>query len=442
LANRSNNHQSSPSFEREIGIETFFTPPPGIGGHLRDSPTDFQVREIYQLPPASDQGRFMIAEVTSTNWETHTLVQELAYRLHINPRGISFAGTKDRRAVSTQLMSFEGVDEQSLICVSIKDVTIAPVCRSATPLHLGQLAGNRFTIVIRGCKDANEHLPSLLSPLESIQGFPNFFGIQRFGGVRSITHQVGRLLTQGDIEAAVMTYIANPLETESPQSFQLRKELEATRDFAAAYQQYPKSMNFERMMLERLAKNPTDFIDAIQALPKNLLLMFVSAYQSYLFNRMLSERIRRSIPFDQAVPGDLVGILKDSRLQDQLIPVSDVNLEKVNRQIKLGKAAVTGLLLGSESTISDGVMGEIEQKIMEEEKIEARSFIIPEVPFLSSSGSRRLILAPFTNLKWSIEPDERNPGMPAVQLSFELLKGCYATSFLRELMKAPKATDY
>lgn len=442
MASKSLPHRSSPDFEHEIGIETFYTPTPGVGGHLRETPQDFRVSEVYQLPPAAEQGRFTLAEVTSTNWETHTLVQALADSLHIHPKRIAFAGTKDRRAVSTQLMSFDGVAVDFLSSILINDVVVKPLYHSIAPLHLGQLQGNKFEIVIRNCPPDVKDIQSIVAPLRVIGGFPNFFGIQRFGGVRSITHVVGKYLTQGDFENAVMTYVANPLPLENPEAFQLRKELAATHDFVAALQKYPRSLNFERMILERLAQDPKDFIKAIQALPKNLLLMFVNAYQSFLFNRMLSQRIMQGLPLDQAVPGDIVGVLKDGKLQDQFIQVSATNVEKVNTQIKRGKAAVTGLLVGCESQIGDGAMGEIEHRVIDKEKIETRSFIIPEVPFLSSSGSRRLLIAPIKDFHWIVSADNRNQGSTMISLTFELLKGCYATSFLREVMKAPQAADY
>ena len=423
-------------------METFLFRQPGIGGHLRERPQDFHVTEVYQLPPSFDSGRYTIAEVTSINWETHTLVQALAQRLHVHPRRIAFAGTKDRRAVSTQLMSFESMETTSLDALSLHDVTIVPLMKTEAPLQLGQLVGNRFTITVRESTASPATVQQFADLVQSLGGFPNFFGVQRFGGVRPITHIVGRYLTQGDFKAAVMTYIAHPLPTDDETGFTMRTRLEQTHDFAEAYRTYPTTLNFERMMLERLSVNPTDFVDAIQALPKNLLLMFINAYQSYLFNRMLSERIRQSLPLNQAIPGDLIVPLKDGRMQDALLPVSETNVGKVNLQINRQKAAVTGLLFGSDSTLSSGAMGEIERQVLAEEKLEARAFIIPEVPFLSSSGTRRRLLAPVTNLTWAVSEDDLHPASVKVQVDFELAKGCYATSFLRELMKSPRAHDY
>jgi tRNA pseudouridine13 synthase len=87
-------------------------------------------------------------------------------------------------------------------------------------------------------------------------------------------------------------------------------------------------------------------------------------------------------------------------------------------------------------------MGEIEQKIIEKEKIDCRDFVIPEIPFISSSGSRRILLAPLTSIDCRLHDDVLNNGKKALTLKFELPKGCYATSLLREFMKADNVRNY
>ncbi len=122
--------------------------------------------------------------------------------------------------------------------------------------------------------------------------------------------------------------------------------------------------------------------------------------------------------------------------------VTDVNVEKVNTQIAKNKAVVTGLLVGYDSVFSKGEIGEIEQKIIEQEKIDYRDFIIPKIPFLSSKGSRRPILGMLNKIDWKLHKDTLQSDKKAVALNFELKKGCYATSLLREFMKSKNARDY
>jgi len=133
--------------------------------------------------------------------------------------------------------------------------------------------------------------------------------------------------------------------------------------------------------------------------------------------------------------------LKKNEIEIREIPVTKLNIEKVNRGIDRGKAFVTGLLFGSHSNFSKGEMGEIEKNIVEKEKIDHRDFIIPEIPFLSSKGSRRAILALVNNLTYSMKIDNITD-INYVNIKFELSKGCYATSFLREFMKSDDIKNY
>jgi tRNA pseudouridine13 synthase len=434
----------TPDFEHQIGIDTYSTDKPGAGGKLRVRIDDFHVTELFLYPPKKDNGIFTIAEVSARNWETHTLVQEIADRLHLSQRRISFAGTKDKRAWSTQLMSFDHVPPELLSKVNISDVTFEHLYQSDIPVRIGNLLGNRFTIIIRNIESSvtGTQVKTLISPFETWGGFPNYYGVQRFGVIRPITHIVGQYIVQGDYEKAVMTYIANPMKGENETTYALREELEKTRDYSKAFHSYPDTLHFEKAMLNKLIQNPTDFPGALQELPKNLLLMFVNAYESILFNRILSERIRRKIPIHQAIIGDLISPVKMNLVTEEYIPVSETNLEKVNTQISKKKAVVTGLLLGYNTVLAAGEMGEIEQKIIEAEKIDPRDFIIPEVPFLSSSGTRRSLLAFLTSLEWKLHNDELFDDKQALTLQFELQKGCYATSFLREIMKSHDPKNY
>ena len=87
-------------------------------------------------------------------------------------------------------------------------------------------------------------------------------------------------------------------------------------------------------------------------------------------------------------------------------------------------------------------MGEIEQKVIDQEKIDHRDFIIPEIPYISSSGSRRSLLASINDFNFKLCKDKINKERQALQLKFKLQKGCYATSLLREFMKSNDIKNY
>ena len=434
----------TPDFEHQIGIDTYSSLLPGIEGKIRNRIEDFKVTEVFLFPSTKQHGKFTIAEVTTRNWETHRVVQEIARRLHMSQRRISFAGTKDKRAVTTQLMSFDHVSPKMIQSLSIKDVTFTNIYQSDVPVRIGQLLGNRFEITIRNiAQEINtEHITSLLAPFQTGGGFPNFYGVQRFGIIRPITHIVGKYIIQGDFEKAAMTYMAHPMKGEDTDTYTLREELEQTRNYSKAFHSYPETLNFEKAMLNRLIQDPTDFPGAFIQLPKNLLLMFVNAYESFLFNKILSQRIQQDIPLHQAVEGDIVVPVRKNEITTEYIPVSTTNIGKVNMQISKKKAIITGLLLGYDTPVAKGEMGEIEHHIIESEGIDPRDFIVPELPFLSSSGSRRPILALVPSIEWELHPDEFSPQHQALQLRFQLPKGCYATSFLREIMKSKNPKNY
>jgi len=430
--------------EKKTGIEIFFTPMRGIGGKIRTVPEDFIVKEVSIYPLKKDKGRFTIAEITAINWETNGLVKEFSKRLHISRKRIGFAGTKDKRAKNTRLMSFHNISEDDLFKVKIKDVTIENIYRSDQPVKIGCLIGNKFEIIIRNVSEdvRSEPIQDIISFIDKNGGFPNFYGIQRFGIIRPITHVVGRYIVFNDFEKAVMSYIANPIEEEDEDTYNLRDRLEKTYDFSEALKSYPNHLNFEKAMLNKLVIDPEDFVGALKELPKNLLTMFIYAYQSYLFNRIISERIKQKLPLNKAIVGDVVFPIIKGVIDKTAIIITEGNIEKANKQILRGHAFVSGLLIGSDSVFSEGKMGVIEHNIIDCEGMDTRDFIIPEIPYISSSGSRRSLLSSVKNLQYELNNDDLNDGKLALTLKFELKKGCYATSLLREFMKSDDIRNY
>ena len=421
--------------ERDVGIEGYLTSTPGLGGTIKASADDFVVDEISSPPTPAIDGRYTIVALRVRNWETNRLVRELARALHISRRRIGFAGTKDKRALTTQLFSFENVPPEAIKALRMKDVEVLDVSRSDRPLEIGDLVGNRFQIVVRDLAVAVDRVNSIAEEtarqIRSFGGFPNFFGIQRFGSVRAITHVVGRHIVRGEFKEAVQTYVANPIEGEGSESYEVRAALRDTGDVHAALRSYPKSYGFEKAILNRLASRPDDYVGALQVLPFNLLLMFVHGYQSYLFNRVLSERLRRGLPIHEPVAGDLV-LPADRRGlpdRDRTIDVTCDNLDRVADRCREGKAWVSAILFGSESEFAGGEVGQIEKEIVATEGLSPEDFIIPDIPRISSKGSRREILAPLHD--FSIRPTAGE-----LNLSFASNRGSYATCLVREFTKA------
>jgi len=430
--------------ERICGIETFFTSFAGVGGKLRFLPEDFIVEELFKHPEEKTNGTYTIAEVSAKSWETNRLISQMSKSLGISRRRIGFAGTKDKRSISSQLMSFYNVPKEKVLAIKLKDVTLTNVYTSYKPVKIGELKGNKFKIVVREIikPSASENVQKNITEIQKTGGFPNFYGIQRFGVTRPISHIVGKHIVNGDFKSAVMTYIANPIKGENEETYKLREKLKQTHDYSEALKNYPDQLNYEKAMLNYLVKNTDDFIGAIQELPRNLQTMFIYAYQSYIFNKILSKRIQKKLPLNKALEGDIILPVRKNIVDEKAIIVTSINCVKVNKQISKGKAFVSGPLVGNDTLFSQGEMGELEHSIIDKEICDPRDFTIPDIPRLSSSGSRRALLAHISDLKCQIVDDEWNENKKKMVVQFALRKGCYATSFMREIMKSDDIKKY
>ncbi len=421
--------------EPDVGIHGYLTKTPGVGGTLKASADDFVVEEVSDPPPPVPEGRYAIATIRVREWETNRLVRQLAKSLHISRRRIGFAGTKDKRAVTTQLFSFEGLGLDALRSLHLKDVEVLDVFTANAALEIGDLIGNRFRIVVRGLRvaptEARSAVEETARQLRAFGGFPNFFGVQRFGSVRPVTHLVGRHIVRGEFREAVEVYAANPIAGEDPESYEVRAALAESGDVRAAIRDFPRPYTFEKAMLSHLVARPNDWVGALRQLPQNLLMMFVHAYQSVLFNRIVSERLRRGLPIHEPVAGDLVLPADRRGLPDRerTVAVTEENRERVAARCRSGKAWVAAVLYGSESEFARGEPGDIEREVVEAEDLHPKDFLIPDLPRLSSKGTRREILAPLRSLEARVEGED-------LHLATELTRGAYATCLLREFMKA------
>jgi len=419
--------------EAAVGIVGHGTRTPGIGGRIKDSPEDFVVEEVSSSPPKRAGGRYTVAVVRTRNWETNRLVREMSRRLAVSRKRIRFAGTKDKRAVTTQLFQFD-VPAERVASLRLADLEVLDSWTTNRRIEIGDLAGNRFRVVVRDLavspSDVGSILAAAAAELEVLGGFPNFFGIQRFGSIRPITHVVGRHIVRGEFKQAVDAYVANPIVGEDEEVFEARTQLAASGDYAEALKEYPDVMSFEKALLNYLVRRPGDYVGALHELPFNLQMMFVHGYQSYLFNRILSERMRRGLPIHEPLEGDLVIPLDKRALPDTDRPlaVESTNAEKMRRQVREGKAFVSGLLFGSEVPLAGGLGGDLEREVVAAEGLRPEDFVIPTIPRLSSRGTRRALVASVRGLRWSVAEG-------AATLEFELPKGAYATSLLREFMK-------
>ena len=151
----------------------------GIGGQIKLSPEDFMVEEIPAYTP-SGEGEHLYFQVEKQGISSEEAARLLATALHIRPRDIGMAGRKDTQALTRQWFSAHVPKGGMLQDFTHPSMRILAQSRHGNKLRTGHLQGNRFTITVHGVL-LDEGWQEALNTLQS-QGFPNYFGPQRFGG--------------------------------------------------------------------------------------------------------------------------------------------------------------------------------------------------------------------------------------------------------------------
>jgi tRNA pseudouridine13 synthase len=388
-------------------------------------------------------GKYLIVELSKRNWDTHHLVREMSRILRVSQDRFGWAGTKDRRAFTKQKISIWDMSEEELSRVRLKDVELIPLGRSNRKISLGDLWGNRFKITIRDIAlTKDEALGCVKAITEELEnGVPDFFGVQRFGENRPVTHIVGEAIVRGDLKDAALTYIARSFPDETEEIQKARKYVQDTGDFKEGLKMYPLRLQFERAMMNHLIAHPDDHAGAFRALSSNLKKMFLHAYQSYIFNIILSRRIAAGMSINEAYDGDVVCFKNEAGMPDtsRLQKVTTDNIDGINNLISKGRAFVTAPLIGYDTQFSEGRMGGIEKEVIKELNIDTEGFKVPGMPEIASKGLRREIVLP-VKPEFSVMEDEVNTGKTKVLLEFTLQKGAYATVVLREYMKLPSTS--
>jgi tRNA pseudouridine13 synthase len=444
-----------PKIDKLLGIEVYATETEGVGGVIRNSVDDFRVEEVLVdgskatiekttvkrvLDASPSPQRYLLCVLVKRNWDTFIALKTIGKQLDLGQGQIQIAGIKDAKAVTAQHITIEDCTLEDAAEVNVKDIEVRPVGYVHEKLSPYYLLGNHFTIRIKAAEQPEstvaKRVAEVSEAVEAAGGIPNFFGHQRFGTTRPITHLVGKAILEGALEEAAMLFLAKPSVHEHPASRNARTELQSTRDFKKALQNFPRQLRFERLMLLHLAEKTDDYVGAFKRLPVKLQALFVQAYQSYLFNRFVSERIKNGFSLNRAEVGDYVVNVERSGLpMVNVVKVASAEaVAEVNERVKAGKMRVALPLIGAKQKPSKGVMGQIEQKILEKEGIQPDGVRVNEISRVSGRGGLRAVLTPVQGFKLN-ETSSSNQRASQVELSFMLQRGSYATVLLREIMK-------
>lgn len=418
--------------EEVVGIKTYITSYEGINGRFKENAEDFYVEEIMDLE--IEDGNWVVIRVKKKDWDTMNFVRILSNKLGISQKRVKFAGTKDKKAVSVQYFSIKIKSEdeiERLNNIKIKDAEIEVIGRSNKPIELGELKGNLFKILIKDAKNF-DNIPKIEEELIS-KGTPNFFGLQRFGSIRFITHEVGKYILKRDYETAFWIYVAKPFEGENEEAREVREILWNTRDVKFGLREMPKYLRYERSLLQRLREGKSEK-EALLSLPENLKMMFIHAYQSYIFNNVLSDRIKEFESLKVVEMGDCVDFVNLNdyyTFREDFVRVNRYNYKRVKFLIERGLCSLALPLPGYETELGDDWASEKIKHYLEMDGIDLKDFK-HEFKEFSSKGSYRVadMLIEHTKFNYRIEGNN-------VFFTFYLPKGCYATVMLREFVKKP-----
>jgi len=389
---------------------------PGTGGTVKDRAEDFVVDEI-PLYPALGVGDHAYARIEKVGISTREAIRRMAQALGVSESRVGCAGLKDARAVTRQTLSFERVPPARLEGLTLAGVRVLSVKPHRNKLRPGHLAGNRFEIRVRGvAAGAAARAAAVLGVLRE-RGLPNAFGPQRFG-TRGDTHLVGRAILRGEWEEAVAVLCGRPSPRErDPRVLEARRRFDGG-DRAGAREAFPPAFATERRVLERLLQGGSAR-DAVRAIPRPVRRFFVSAFQSALFNRVLSERMQG---IDRLEEGDLAWI----HGKGAVFRVEDASREQP-RCAAFG-ISPSGPVYGTKMAAPGGAPGALEAGVLAGEGLEPARFAVPGVDRFE--GERRPLRVPVGDPAWREEGGD-------LLVAFTLPRGAYATCLLAEVTKTP-----
>jgi tRNA pseudouridine13 synthase len=357
---------------------------------IKHVPEDFIVEEI-PLNEWADAGPYTIFRLTKINLNTEHAVSIISKRFNIPNNLIKYSGTKDKNARTIQYVSIPSKQGIDGLKIDEEDIKLEHVGYSEEPLSLGTLKGNKFIITVRELDKKDIHaLNARLDILNSKDSkkfiIPNYFDEQRFS---ANNYNIGLNI------------------------------LKRNYKLAADYMCKSKGIYADAALVYWTA-HPTDYVGALQHVPKRILILYIHSVQSHIFNEALSRL--------------LLDHSQSSERDDILHYIADYVVGSLGEEKILGKLVFYNYtedyaeLTNSLELVgfNTAIMNHYVKKVLEEAGLSPRDFIIRALPDLSVEGVSRECFVDVINFEHRILDDR-------VIMEFELPKGSYATIVIKAL---------
>lgn len=390
-------------------------------------PEDFRVEERLAVSPAG-RGPYALFRVVKRNRTTLEVQTELAGKLALPPSAVQFPALKDKVAVAVQHATVRAGPAPLPTRIAGRGWTAELLGFLPRPLNPKDLASNRFIVTLRDLAPEEAEAVRVRFQVLAQDGFPNYFDLQRFGSWSARLGFPGKLLLLGRWEEALRAYLAEPLLGDPPAVLRFKKiAREQWGDWPALKAAAPKG-NL-RSVLTFLCDHPQDFKRAVNLITPRVLSLWLSAYQSYLWNKVASRIL--------AELGE-----RQKELENLSFPWGGVNVPRYPlaaeflaklRSLEIPLPVAKSLLRLEEGLIKQAFSAVLAKEGLELQDLKARGLERAYLP----QGMRALWVFPGEPELGEPEPDELFPGQKKLSLAFSLPPGTYATLLLRLLSVCP-----
>jgi tRNA pseudouridine13 synthase len=382
---------------------------------LKQQPEDFQVEELTDVTP-SGEGPFALYRLTKTRWTTTDAVAAVRRRWGLDRGRVSYGGLKDRHAHTIQYLTvFRGPRRQ----LTHQTVRVEYLGQVTEPFTSRDIRANRFRVVLRALTP--EAVRSAEAALGEVRtdGVPNYFDDQRFGSV-SGGEFVARALAEGRHEDALRLALAAPYAHDRAPAKKEKAILHACwGDWPACKERLPRG--HARSLVDYLAHHPGDFRGALERLNPELRGLYLSAYQSHLWNRVLARWLAQRLRPEQVVPVALrLGEVPMHRHLDEA-----QRAELAGLRLPLPSARGEYDPADPREALVDAVLAE---DGLRREQLKLKGF----KRLFFSRGERAALCLP-ADLRHEAGEDELNRGRRKLVLAFELPRGSYATLIVKRV---------